>query len=76
VKLFLVLAVGLLLVWLWRSGRNASNDSPDQAQQHPDHDTSSMVACKHCGLHLPETEAVKGLQGMYCSLAHMHQQEG
>jgi uncharacterized protein len=75
VKLFLIVAVGLLLVWLWRSGRRAGNSPPDQTKHPADHDTSSMVACKHCGLHLPETEAVKGLQGMYCSLAHMHQQE-
>lgn len=75
-KFFLVLAVCLLGVWLWRSGRGAGHASQDNTQHRPPSDASSMIACKHCGLHLPETEALKGQRGMYCSLAHRHQQEG
>ena len=29
-----------------------------------------MVACRQCGTHLPETEAVRGQQGTYCSTEH------
>ena len=29
-----------------------------------------MVACLHCGLHLPHSEAVAGTRGPYCSAAH------
>ena len=28
-----------------------------------------MVACRHCGLHLPEAEALRGQNGTYCSPA-------
>jgi uncharacterized protein len=29
-----------------------------------------MVACAHCGLHLPQEEAVNGTKGLYCSTEH------
>jgi uncharacterized protein len=29
-----------------------------------------MVACLHCGTHLPESEAVKGRHGAYCCDEH------
>ena len=35
-----------------------------------------MVACRQCGTHLPETEAVQGSQGAYCSADHRRQYEG
>jgi uncharacterized protein len=34
-----------------------------------------MVACAHCGLHLPATDAVQGKQGIYCSNAHRQARE-
>jgi uncharacterized protein len=36
-----------------------------------------MVACAHCGLHLPAAEALPGGQGEhYCSLEHRVAGEG
>jgi uncharacterized protein len=29
-----------------------------------------MLACQHCGLHMPEADMVKGQKGVYCSQAH------
>jgi uncharacterized protein len=29
-----------------------------------------MVACAHCGVHLPRTETLPGPDGVYCSEAH------
>lgn len=29
-----------------------------------------MVACAHCGIHLPKREAVQGARGIYCSTEH------
>ena len=29
-----------------------------------------MVPCAHCGAHVPETEAIHGARGTYCSQAH------
>lgn len=31
---------------------------------------SIMLACAHCGLHLPRNEALPGRGGVYCSEAH------
>jgi uncharacterized protein len=29
-----------------------------------------MHACDHCGVHLPESDMVKGRAGRYCSESH------
>ncbi|MEZ5704393.1 MAG: hypothetical protein R3E56_03050 [Burkholderiaceae bacterium] len=34
-----------------------------------------MVACQHCGTHLPESEAVLGRRGSYCCVEHRQQHE-
>jgi uncharacterized protein len=35
-----------------------------------------MVPCAHCGTHVPEDDAVRGTQGLYCSTAHRDNHEG
>lgn len=83
-KFLLVLGVVLFGVWLWKHNRKADRLARD-AQQHrtdagqpppaspaPAH----MVACGHCGLHLPQHEAVSGARGVYCSDAHRAADEG
>lgn len=30
-----------------------------------------MVACRHCGLHLPASDALAGPDGPYCSAEHL-----
>jgi uncharacterized protein len=80
-KLLLVLAAVYLGIWLWRSGRLA--DKKEKASRPtataPDKDTgaepATMVTCPHCGLHFPQTEAVPGKRGDYCSAAHRQQAE-
>ena len=39
-----------------------AGDAPDAAPV--------MVACAHCGVHLPRTETLAGPDGVYCSEAH------
>ena len=77
-KFLLVLGVVLFGVWLWKHNRRAAQLARDEQQRHtgagqpppaspaPAH----MVACSHCGLHLPQHEAVNGTRGIYCSDAH------
>ena len=71
-----LLALGLILavVWLVRGGRRALPGdeaapaaSPPTAQPTPGEE---MVACPHCGVHLPKGEALSGTAGWYCSAAH------
>jgi uncharacterized protein len=71
-KYLLLLAVVLLAAWLWRSQRGALPDSKrsDAAAPGPGQDPQTMVVCAHCGVHLPQAEAVTGRLGWYCSAQH------
>lgn len=63
---YLVLAVVVLAVlWLLR-GKRGTPRPPGGATKPP----QTMVACAHCGVHLPRGEAVAGADGLYCSEAH------
>ncbi len=75
-KYFIVLAVVLVVVWRWRGARSGAvahkQANPSQPPVHP----TDMVACSHCGLHLPGTDALPGRKGPYCSTAHRQAAEG
>ena len=63
--LFLVLVV-LVVVWAIKRGRagTAAPKTPEASTP------TEMVACAHCGIHLPRAEAVSGHKGQYCSTEH------
>lgn len=74
-KFFLLLALFFVVVWLIRGGRR--RDRPGAKPQAPvappdaAMDASeSIVACLHCGIHLPQSEAVPGDAGWFCDEAH------
>jgi uncharacterized protein len=69
-KYLLVFAVVLVAFWFWRQGRQVDNEKPPSAPPKPLPLPTAMVACLQCGTHLPETEAVRGQQGAYCSEEH------
>lgn len=80
-KFLLVLGVVLFGIWLWKHNRQAAKKdlaaqarplTPPAVATPP----ADMVACAHCGLHLPEHEALKGPRGHYCSAAHRIAHEG
>ena len=64
--LFLLLVV-LLVVWAVKRGRISP---PSESAKSEASSPTEMVACAHCGLHLPRAEAVSGQQGLYCSTEH------
>lgn len=76
-KYVLIVLVVLLVWWLLlrarpsRSTRDGRNDgpraSPGAPPQAPPED---MVACTHCGVHLPRGDALPGRGGVFCSEAH------
>jgi uncharacterized protein len=68
-KFLLFLAIVLLVVWLWRSGRR-SEKRPEEAAPPAPPGPQEMVSCAHCGVHLPHGEAVVGRIGLYCSSEH------
>jgi uncharacterized protein len=82
---FLVVAFVVILgFWLWKKNRaDDASSTSSKAPAPPDpHKKSSdlqppqlMLRCAHCGVHMPQTDAVPGRQGSYCSLAHRQQGE-
>ena len=64
--LFVLLAVSLYAVRLWRSGQIASTTRALKR----DSKNQKMVPCEKCGLHIPEHEAIKIGDSTFCSLEH------
>jgi len=73
------LLIALLVVWLiyaspWRRSRTGTSSTP-RKKQPTTAKPQPMVACAHCGVHLPENDALPGPQtaaGLryFCSEAH------
>ena len=84
-KYLLVIAVVLVAFYIWRHNRRAEAQERAEAEQQanrqrPSRRTpvvpSAMVTCRHCGLHLPAPDAVKGSLGFYCGPEHRRLAEG
>ena len=74
-KFFLLLALFFVVVWLIRGGRRRGQPgAPPQPPAAPAEDaqaeSESIVACLHCGVHLPQSDAVPGAAGWFCGDAH------
>lgn len=74
-KLVVVLIAVLLLVWLLlgSSRRRARRDEDASAGSRatgPTTPLEGMVACAHCGVHLPTSAALLARGKAYCSAAH------
>lgn len=73
-KYLLVLVVIVMAVGIWRNKRRdevaerkTAGTRPAPALKQP----QNMVACAHCGLHLPQADAVTdGENQYYCSAEH------
>jgi uncharacterized protein len=73
-KYLILIGVICLVLWWLRIQRNAStpSDNPTASGKQ----AQNMVRCAHCDLHLPQSDAVKGSLGLYCSSAHLQAKEG
>jgi uncharacterized protein len=60
----------VILVAIWAFKRSRRPAKPAEDPKTPSATPSNMVACAHCGLHLPQEEAVTGTRGLYCSTEH------
>lgn len=69
-KFVLVLLAIVLLLWMLfgrtRTRRPGSREGSKPAARQPE----GMVACAHCGVHLPRSEALQVGALAYCSAAH------
>jgi uncharacterized protein len=69
--LLLVLAI-VVLVCLIRGARRREVPPPKPPR---DAGVQPMVACRHCGVHLPAHEALPGRGGVFCGEAHRAEYE-
>ena len=73
-KLVVVLIAVLLLVWLLLgSSRRRARDARPGAAAQPPSQAEGMVACAHCGVHLPNDRALQCTGQWYCSQQHLEQ---
>ena len=68
-KYLVLLIVLVIAVGVWRSKREPAQPTrpPPDAPPKP----QDMVACAHCGLHLPYNDAVVQRGVAYCSADHL-----
>ena len=71
-RLVLLALTVLVLVWLVRRAlRERQGGAPPRAPGVP----GELVACAHCGVHLPRAEAVVAPSGTFCGEPHRLQFE-
>jgi uncharacterized protein len=75
VKYLVLFLVFLFFAWRWRAARIAPVRDANKPRQ-PKGDPQAVVACDHCGLHIPAADALDGSRGVYCSAAHRQLREG
>jgi uncharacterized protein len=68
-KYLIVLLVVVLVGWLLLRGRRREEPPPRATSAVPPR-LQEIVACRHCGMHLPRAEAVEDGRGVFCSEAH------
>jgi uncharacterized protein len=72
-KLLLLVGVIAVLAWMLGARRRGGGSGPDPgpAAKPPPAGATPMLACAHCGVHLPQAEALTDGAGLpYCSQAH------
>ena len=82
-KYILVLLVVGVAIWIWRRTRadEAAERREQQAAkaaqpQRTPVTPQAMVACRHCGTHIAQSEATQGHLGWYCDRHHRQLSEG
>jgi uncharacterized protein len=61
------------VLWLLKGRRRKGGDAPARRQQEAPAKPQAMLACAHCGVHIPKTQALSQDQQWYCSQAHLEQ---
>lgn len=70
-RLLLLIALAGLVWWVVRAllqGGRRDNETTSR--------TEDMVACAHCGLHVPRSECVVSMDRCYCCEAHARASDG
>ena len=73
-KFLLLFFIFMLLAFQWRQSR-AAKVKQAVRRATPAAGAVTVVACAHCGVHLPAGDAITGDCGVYCSVAHRQAKE-
>ena len=83
IRVLLLLGLVLALMWWFGKGRRRDEREVPPPPAAPPAGAAgtpppqAMVRCTHCGLHLPQADALAGPDGLpYCSQAHLLQGPG
>ncbi|HEV8691415.1 MAG TPA: PP0621 family protein [Ideonella sp.] len=69
IKLLLTLGI-IVLALMWWFGKGRGGGASSSTRRRPP-GPQAMVSCAHCGLHLPQPDALEGEGGRhYCSAEH------
>jgi uncharacterized protein len=67
---WILLGLIAAFVWLaWKRSRPPAG-GPQEVERRAERPAETMVACAHCGVHLPEAEALAQGAAFYCCPAH------
>ncbi len=66
-KYLVVVLVVVFVGWLLLRERKPKSSAAHAA---PSPQSLEVVACQHCGVHLPRIECVEDRKGVYCCEAH------
>jgi uncharacterized protein len=79
-KYLVLLGLFVAVVWLIRAGRRGSrrgdSSASSRAGEPSEPSREAMVACEHCGMNLPQGEALLSDERWYCSDAHRDAHSG
>ncbi|ERI54415.1 PP0621 family protein [Pseudomonas sp. NPDC077186] len=67
-RLLFWIAVIFAAIWIWR--RFVSKPKRPRPREDA---AAPMVRCAHCGVHVPQSQALSQDQRWYCSQAHLEQ---
>ncbi|MGM0595051.1 MAG: PP0621 family protein [Pseudomonadota bacterium] len=68
--LFRLIAIGLIVWLLYRMFRRLLDRPRPQERPPKQVDGQKMVRCAHCGIHIPQNEALERDGESYCSPEH------
>lgn len=66
-KFLLLIALAMVIVWLWRKARTARSD---EQRNPPPRAAERMVKCSYCGVNQPVSESIVAAGRYYCCAAH------
>ena len=69
---YLVILIVLVVVYAWLRGQRSAGvqPPPERPPLPPPQDT---VACAHCGVHIPRSEALTVGKSSYCCVEHQRE---